>query len=60
MDMDFDMDLGLEDQGQDPVTVDPLLGHVYLTILLASDRHERCAKLRTMEIGGMSGLIGSF
>ncbi|KAJ0800849.1 hypothetical protein HanPI659440_Chr03g0110011 [Helianthus annuus] len=50
-DMDFDEDEVSQVQQQEPV-VDPLDGHTYLTFLLGSIRHERCAKLCTMEIGG--------
>ncbi|MFS7927232.1 hypothetical protein Hanom_Chr04g00306561 [Helianthus anomalus] len=55
MDMDFDMDMALEHE-QEQVAIDPLDGHAYLTFSLVSDRHERCAKLRTMEIGGHVGI----
>ncbi|MFS7992779.1 hypothetical protein Hanom_Chr12g01086341 [Helianthus anomalus] len=53
MDMDFDMDMGLYEE---QVATDLLDGHAYLTFLLASDRHERCVKLHTMEIGGHVGI----
>ncbi|MFS8023154.1 hypothetical protein Hanom_Chr16g01448121 [Helianthus anomalus] len=57
MDMDFDMDMGLgHGQDQEQVEADPLDGHAYLMLPLASDRHERCAKLCTMEIGGHVGI----
>ncbi|MFS8023155.1 hypothetical protein Hanom_Chr16g01448131 [Helianthus anomalus] len=59
MDMDFDIDMSLghgQDQDQEQVAADPLDGHAYLMLPLASDRHERCAKLYTMEIGGHVGI----
>ncbi|MFS7958173.1 hypothetical protein Hanom_Chr07g00675081 [Helianthus anomalus] len=56
MDMDMDFDEDEVQHVQQQAAVDPLDGHAYLTFLLGSDRHERYAKLRTMEIGGHVGI----
>ncbi|KAM0003854.1 hypothetical protein Hdeb2414_s0265g00852001 [Helianthus debilis subsp. tardiflorus] len=60
MDMDFDMNMDLEhEQDQKQVEVDPLDGQAYLTFPMVLDRHERCAKLCTMEIGCNTPKTGS-